>query len=481
MTNVDLGTVCPSCESSVRPAAKFCEYCGRPLSPEHTYDQHEFSEPEEVDSVDAIDAVLNSEAAPTWEGLDSVDAGDAVPNSEAAPAWEGVNSVDASDAALNSEAAPTWEGVEQDRFEPSMGLAPGAEAVNRRASLREWAGRSMWSLILWGGSPVLLLVVLIGAVARDNFRTVSTQEQALLQEGNAEVVVDDTPVFADAPGLAIPLDIISLFTGEERTAAFETLGDGFSRPRGVAIASGRLYVVDSSQAAMFVLASDREQMTQVLHSDRRFVEPVDVATDTAGNVYVLDSGDGGRVSIHSSEGDFLQVVPIPDRMADRSRGLDVDSQGRIWLALTPALAVAAFDIDGKELVRISTAFEGSDLQPVDVAFQSDSSIYVSTAGMTAVLRFSVDGELLNMWPLVTANSVDGPHLSLDSEGNLYVTQPEQGGILRISRDNAEAMEAWVLPGGPPLRKLVGVTVEETGNLVVTDSDNGSLYRVLVAP
>ncbi len=475
MTNVDSGTVCPSCESSVRPAAKFCEYCGRPLSPELIYDQHEFSEPEEVDSVDASDAVPNSEAAPTWEGLDSVDASDAVPNSEAAPTWEGLDSVDASDAVPNSEAAPTWEGLEQDRFVASIGPAPGAEAVSRRVSLREWAGRSMWSLILWGGSPVLLLVVLVGAVARDNFRTDSTQEMLNSQEGSAEVVLDE------APGQSLPLDIISPFTGEAKAAVFETVGDHFVRPRGVTAANGYLYVVDPEQGALFVLDSDGQQLAQVLDADRRFIEPVDVAVDDAGNVYVLDAGDGGQVSIHTPIGEFIRIVPIADRIADRSRGIDVDSEGRIWLALTPALAVAAFDTSGRELIRISTDIEDTDLQPVDVAFHSESSVYVSSAGDTAVLRFSVGGELLHLWPLVTANSVDGPHLSLDGEGNLYATQPEQGGVLRIAGEGADGMEAWVLPGGQPLRKLVGITVEGSGNLVVTDSDNGSLYRVLVAP
>ena len=432
MTNVDSGTVCPSCESSVRPGSNFCEYCGRPLSPEQTVDQYE------TDSA------------------------------------EGLDPDDASESVLNTETAPPWEGVEEDRFEPSLGPAPGAKAVSWKASLRERAGRSMWSLILWGGSPVLLLVVLVTAIARDNFRIENTEAPLISQEESGNVDL------GEAPGLAVPLDIISLFTGEEKTAVFETVSDLFVRPRGVTTANGNLYVVDPDQGALFVLDSDGQQLAQVLHADRRFIEPVDVATDEAGNVYVLDAGDGGQISIHSAIGEFIQVVPIADRVADRSRGIDVDSLGRIWVALTPALAVAAFDTSGQELYRISTDFEGTDLQPVDVAFHSESSIYVSSAGNTAVMRFSLGGELLNLWPLVTANSVDGPHLSLDSEGNLYATQPEQGGILRIAGDGADEMEAWVLPGGQPLRKLVGITSEESGNLVVTDSENGSIYRVLVA-
>ena len=72
---------------------------------------------------------------------------------------------------------------------------------------------------------------------------------------------------------------------------------------------------------------------------------------------------------------------------------------------------------------------------MDVAFHADDAddaVYVSTAGSTSVIRFSLDGEPMNLWPLATANSADGPHLSLDSGGAVYVTQPEPGGFLRIA-------------------------------------------------
>ena len=394
---------------------------------------------------------------------------------------EGRDSVDAGDAPLNAEPAPAWEVPEEDRVGSSVGTTYEEKPVTGEGRLRELVGRRIWSLVLWSGSPILFLVILVAAVARDNYETDQRQALLPLQGGNAIAVSEGVPVFADAPGLALPLDIISPFTGVEKSAVFETVSAAFKSPRGVTAANGNLYVVDPDQSALIVLDADGQQLAQILHTNRRFIEPVDVAADDAGNVYVLDAGDGGQVSIHNSIGEFLQVVPVPNKMADRSRGMDVDSEGRIWLALTPALAVAAFDIYGQELIRISTDLEGADLQPVDVAFHSDSSVYVSTAGMTAVLRFSLAGELLNLWPLVTANSVDGPHLSLDSEGNLYATQPEQGGILRISGDNAEEMEAWVLPGGQSLRKLVGITVDGGGNLLVTDSESGNIYRVLVSP
>ena len=313
------------------------------------------------------------------------------------------------------------------------------------------------------------------------------QAEALIppQGSYDHLSVDDLAIFdATASGTsfaALPVSVTPLPVDEERTAAFEIVRDTFERPRGVATANGRLYVVDSSQKSMFVMDGDGRRIAEIRRSNRRFSEPVDVAADASGNIYVLDAGNGGQVSIHDADGDFVRVIPFSDNMVDRSRGLDVDREGRIWLAITPALVVAAFDADGQELARISTVLEGGEFQPVDVAFHADDAVYVSTAGSTSIIRFSLNGELLNLWPLATANSADGPHLSLDSGGAVYVTQPELGGFLRISGDEEQGIEVWELPASQPIRKLVGISVGPDGELLLTDSENGRVYRVSMTP
>lgn len=428
--------VCPNCRSSVRRESRFCDQCGRSLA-----------SGEAIASTDSY----------SREGLTPRDVAEEPPDFEN---WTGTD-----------EAGEVYD----EPPEGSDNAERYREPVRPRASVRENVGGSLRTLVLWSGSPLLLLVVLVAAIARDNFRKEDSRAHVSLQGESVDVAPES------APSLALPLEIITPFTGQEKTTDFEIVSDGFIRPRGVTIANGRIYVVDPGLGALFVLDGEGEQIAGVLHSDRRFVEPVDAAADGAGNVYVLDAGDGGQVSVHRPDGAFSEVIPLPAGAADRSRGLDVDSEGRIWLAMTPALAVAAFDSTGRELIRISTGFEGADLQPVDVAARSDGSVFVSTAEMTSVLHFSEVGELLNLWPLVTANSIDGPHLALDSEGMLYVTQPEQGGIMRISGENAEDLDAWVIPAGQHVRKLVGIAAGEPGSLLVVDSENGSVYRLLVSP
>ena len=292
--------------------------------------------------------------------------------------------------------------------------------------------------------------------------------------------IEDLAIFDKTPAktfAGLPLNVTPLPVDEQQTAAFEIVSDIFERPRGVTAANGRVYVVDTSQRSMFVMDPDGRKISEIRRSNRRFSEPVDVAADADGNIYVLDAGNGGQVSIHDAAGDFVRVIPFSDSMVERSRGLDVDMQGRIWLAMTPALAVAAFNADGQELVRFSTVLEGGEFQPVDVAYHADDAVYVSTAGATSVIRFSLNGEPLNLWPLTSANSADGPHLALDSEGALYVTQPELGGFLRISDDEEEKIEVWELPASQPVRKLIGISVGPEGELLLTDSENGRVYRI----
>ena len=316
-------------------------------------------------------------------------------------------------------------------------------------------------------------------------RTLVQAEALIPPQGSYDhLSIKDLAIFdrtAEASLAGLPLNVSLLPADGEQTAEFESVSDIFERPRGVVAANGMLYVVDPGQQSMFVLDPSGQEIAQVRRSNRRFSEPVDVAADAAGNIYVLDAGDGGLVSIHDAAGDFVRAVPLSDNIADRSRGIDVDEAGRIWLALTPALAVAAFDVEGRELARISTIFGEGDFQPVDVAYHADDAVYVSTVGTTAVVRFSVSGEPLNLWPLARANSADGPHMALDEAGTLYVTQPELGGYLRIPLDDDENIGVWALPAGQPVRKLVGVNVGPGSNLLLTDSENGLVYRVPVSP
>ena len=370
-------------------------------------------------------------------------------------------------------------GLAEESGQTSAAAETSGSGASWRERLRGISAKKMRTLILLSGSPILFAAILAAAVVKDSLgiESVFSDRKGETSSVAAGGQAEGQPSADDGSNFGLPISSTTLSDGEERTMAFELINDSFSGPRGVASANGRLYIVDPDQVALIVLDSGGLELGRVNRADRDFVEPVDVAADADGNVYVLDAGGGGRISIHDADGAFVYAVPIEENRLDRSRGIDVDYQGRIWVALTPALDVAAFDASGQELIRFETDLEGRDLQPVDVYYVADDAVYVSTVGLTAVVRFSLTGEPVSLWPLVDANSVDGPHLAADEEGVVYVTQPERGGLLRIAGDGIDSLQAWVLPAGPTLRKLVGIAAGPEGAIVVTDSENGSVYWI----
>lgn len=316
-------------------------------------------------------------------------------------------------------------------------------------------------------------------------RTLVQTEALVPPQGSYDhLSVDDLAIFERGPGespVVLAVDVTPLPKEGKESAALTLMSEGFERPRGVAWANDRIYVVDPALKTLMVLSSSGRELAQIRRSNRRFSEPVDVAADASGMVFVLDAGEGGQISVHDADGDFVREIPLARNSVERSRGIDVDQEGRIWVAMTPALEVAAFDAEGQELARISTALQGGDFQPVDVAYVNDDAIYVTMVGTTSLIQFSLSGEPLRYWPLSPANSVDGPHLAKDDDGTLYVTQPELGQYLTLSGDNENRVEVWIPPAGDEMRKLIGIDTGPNGELVLTDSENGRVYLVPASP
>ena len=354
------------------------------------------------------------------------------------------------------------------RFESLHFLYPDSPGLNR-----SWEFGT-FGLERLDAGPVTY--VLIGSVYMEEIDRLQEMYPA------GETIIDAESRFSVYHLPADPTFVPDISAALDVEVPVEVISDDLERPWSVAVANGRIYVADPGAHELVVLEADGQQVARVRESVQPFSHPVDVDADAAGNIYVLGAGNG-HVSMHDAAGDFLQVLPIPAFMA-RAGGFHVDSQGRIWLAVTSAQLVAAYDSEGQELVRFSTALNGMDLQPVDVAYHAADAVYVTVVGdMTSVMRFSEGGDLLDSWPLMVANNAEAPHLSVDSSGVVYVTQPERGEILRIAGDSRAWTEADMSAMRPPrtsVGKLIGIALEEFGSLVVTDI-RGSIYRLPIEP
>src|SRR5690606_17093212 len=162
-------------------------------------------------------------------------------------------------------------------------------------------------------------------------------------------------------------------------------------------------------------------------------------------------------------------------LMNRARGIDVDGQGRIWVASTPAQQVVALDAGGApENAIINPAVGGTiqAMQPVDVAALEDGSVYVTDASNHRLYHFDSTGLVLGSRALPVANSLDGSHLAKDVVGQVYVTEPESGRVMRLDARGMPSAAWSVRTAQTRDAKPVGIAVDRQGQIWVADVQGG---------
>lgn len=206
-----------------------------------------------------------------------------------------------------------------------------------------------------------------------------------------------------------------------------------------------------------------------------FVEPFDLATDSKGRLLVLDAGTGllGRFS---PEGAFDKLIPVAAEQLLRVRGLHVDKLDRIWLPQTASGRIMAIDDVGNVLINVPV-WPGEDTQPVDVIVAANGDIVVADAGIYKLIRYDPTGRRLLAWEISVSNTLHGPHLAIDLQGFLYLTDPEQSRIGKLA-PNGDRIGEWLLPlSDSVLSKPVGIAVDGDGRVWYIDHQRQSLNKI----
>ena len=153
---------------------------------------------------------------------------------------------------------------------------------------------------------------------------------------------------------------------------------------------------------------------------------------------------------------------------------------RIFLAIAAAAllvpaAVAGAAVESVVVVDYDLA---AGEQPEGVAVDKRGDVYVSLAPLGQVWRIDRDGTetmLAQVVPAGAGNGVLG--MAVDAPGNVYVAaatfDPATSGVYKIARDGSFAR----LPGTEAIVFPNGVTLDKEGNAYVTDTILGAVWRV----
>jgi sugar lactone lactonase YvrE len=222
-----------------------------------------------------------------------------------------------------------------------------------------------------------------------------------------------------------------------------------------------------------------------------FNEPWGVAVGPDGSVYVTDTWNN-RIQKFTADGKFITMWGTGG-LGDTPtsfygpRGIAVDANGRVYITDTGNKRVVVFDQDGNYIAQFgSSGMENGQFdEPVGIAVDANGLVYVAdtwnyriqvfapdTAGTTYnfIRSWAVDG-----WN--TQSAQNKPFLTLDSAGNVYVTDPDNyrviqyditGNVIQVWGNYSAGIDGFGLP--------VGIVADSEGHVWVVDAVNNRVLR-----
>jgi uncharacterized protein YjiK len=231
--------------------------------------------------------------------------------------------------------------------------------------------------------------------------------------------------------------------------------------------------------------------------DGQFYYPVDVATDSAGNVYVADSRNH-RIQKFDSAGNFVAKWGSEGSGSGQFLdfgGIATDSAGSVYVtdhhenpngADQENSRVQKFSSSGVFLDQwghTTGVGDGELRQPKSLATGPTGDVYVADEYSDRIQKFDSSGSFMTQWGGTGSGNgqLRKPRaVATDAAGNVYVVDSNNGRIQKF--DSAGSfLTKWgtlsdEIPGDGEFSSPRGVATDSTGDVYVADSGNNRIQK-----
>ncbi len=203
----------------------------------------------------------------------------------------------------------------------------------------------------------------------------------------------------------------------------------------------------------------------------QFSNPMGVAVDSSGNVYVVDQLNH-RIQKFDGSGEFITKWGSwgsEDGQFSDPRGVAVDPFGNVYVADMNNNRIQKFDNSGIFIVKWDS------VSPHDVAVDSSGNVYVDCGDR--IQKFDSSGTFIAEWCSGgSCGQLSSYGFAVDSSGNVYVA--DDSCRIRKFDSNGIFITEWGSwgSGNGQFTFPTDVAVDSSGNVYVADTDNHRIQK-----
>ena len=248
----------------------------------------------------------------------------------------------------------------------------------------------------------------------------------------------------------------------------------FQKPHGItADQAGNIWIADTDNQRVVELDPQGQFIQSFGRSgsgEGQFLQPFDLVIGKDGNLVVLDSESPFVLQRFTPQGEF-QAALGADLGTYSARGLGIDSAGDLYIVDTGVGRLIKISPAGDLLHQWGKDQSGQDLgQPVGTAIDPQGNIYILEAVKGLVWKFSSDGKSASWSAVMPSDTLDGPHITIGENQLLFITDPEKKRVVVLTPDGQKVGQLRASNENTDLFiRPVGVAVQPGGVLVVSDS------------
>lgn len=254
-----------------------------------------------------------------------------------------------------------------------------------------------------------------------------------------------------------------------------------NRPLDIAVARGRIYIIDSSAPVINVLDLQRRRYFNFgFRFEGKLSQPVSVSVDQNGLVYVADRGRNS-ILVYDSVGLYVRQISLAN-ITSQIAGITVDPAGEfIYVVDRGGLdsnlhQVIKINRQGQIIKQIGQRGKsaGDFNLPTDIVMDKQGNLYVLDSGNFRVQVFSSEGEYLNTWGKAGTNlgQFGMPRsIAVDQNNHLYISDAQFGNVQIFNTLGQLLLPIGQLSdrSGPGLYSLItGIAVDQDNYLYVLD-------------